>query len=56
MDIKEGEKLQAIGIHNIFNKIIAENFTNLEKELPIRNRKLPGHQIDLTKKETLHSI
>jgi hypothetical protein len=32
MGIKEGEEVQAKGIHNIFNKIITENFPNLEKE------------------------
>jgi hypothetical protein len=30
------EEVQAKGIHNIFNKIIAENFTNLETETPIQ--------------------
>jgi hypothetical protein len=29
------EEVQAKGIHNIFNKIITENFTNLEKVMPI---------------------
>jgi hypothetical protein len=36
MDIKEGEEVQAKGIHNIFNKIIGGNFPNLEKELSIQ--------------------
>jgi hypothetical protein len=27
----EGEEVQAKGIHNTFNKIITENFPNLEK-------------------------
>jgi archaeosine-15-forming tRNA-guanine transglycosylase len=31
MGIEEGEEVQAKGIHNIFNKIITENFSNLEK-------------------------
>jgi hypothetical protein len=35
MDIEE-EELQAKGIHNIFNKIITENFPNLEKTMPIQ--------------------
>jgi hypothetical protein len=35
MGNEEGEKVQAKCIGNIFNKIIAENFPNLEKELPI---------------------
>jgi hypothetical protein len=33
MGIEEGE-VQAKGIHNIFNKIITENFPNLEKARP----------------------
>jgi hypothetical protein len=36
MGIEEGEKVQAKGIHNIFNKIITENFPNLEKTIPIQ--------------------
>jgi hypothetical protein len=35
MGIEEGEEVQAKGIHNIFNKIITENFPNLEKSMPI---------------------
>jgi hypothetical protein len=35
MDI-EGEEVQAKGIHNVFNKIIAEKFPNLKKELSIQ--------------------
>jgi hypothetical protein len=34
--IEEGEKVQAKGMHNIFNKIITENFPNLEKTMPIQ--------------------
>jgi hypothetical protein len=30
MGIGEGEEVEAKGIHNIFNKIIMENFPNLE--------------------------
>jgi archaeosine-15-forming tRNA-guanine transglycosylase len=36
MGIDEGEEVQAKGIHNIFNKIITENFPNLEKVIPIQ--------------------
>jgi hypothetical protein len=36
MGIKEGEEGQAKGMHNIFNKIITENFLNLEKDIPIQ--------------------
>jgi archaeosine-15-forming tRNA-guanine transglycosylase len=35
MGIEEREEVQAKGIHNIFNKIIAEIFPNLEKTMPI---------------------
>jgi hypothetical protein len=35
MGIEEGEEVQAKGTHNIFNKIITENFPNLEKAMPI---------------------
>jgi phosphatidate phosphatase PAH1 len=34
--IEEGEEVQVKAIHNIFNKIIAENFQNLEKAIPIQ--------------------
>jgi hypothetical protein len=30
------EEVQAKGIHNMFNKIISENFPNLEKEVSIQ--------------------
>jgi hypothetical protein len=36
MGIEEGEEVQAKGIHNIFNKIIAENFLSLEKTMVIQ--------------------
>jgi hypothetical protein len=36
MGIDEGEKVQAKGIHNIFNKLITENFPNLEKTMHIK--------------------
>jgi hypothetical protein len=36
MGIKEGEEVQAKGMRNIFNKIITENFPNLEKDIPIQ--------------------
>jgi hypothetical protein len=34
MGIKEGEEVQAKGVCNIFNKIVAENFPNLKKTMP----------------------
>jgi hypothetical protein len=36
MGIEEGEKVQTKGIHNMFNKIITENFPNLKKVMPIQ--------------------
>jgi hypothetical protein len=36
MGNEEGEEVQAKGIHNILNKIITENFPNLEKTMPIQ--------------------
>jgi hypothetical protein len=51
----EAEKVQVKGIDNVLNKIIAETFPSHEKEL-FRYSKPPGHQTDLTKIESLHSI
>jgi hypothetical protein len=36
MGIEKGEEVQVKGMHNMFNKIIIENFPNLEKAMPIR--------------------
>jgi hypothetical protein len=36
MGIEEGEEVQAKRIHKMFNKIITENFPNLEKAMPIQ--------------------
>jgi hypothetical protein len=55
MAIKQGEEVQAKSIHNTFNKIIAENFPNIES-YPFRYSKPPGHQTGLTKIEPLHGI
>jgi hypothetical protein len=41
MGIEEGEEVQTKGIHNIFNKIITENYPNLEKILPIQIQEAP---------------
>jgi hypothetical protein len=49
MDIEEGEEVQAEGICNMFNKIIAENFPNLKKEMSIQYRRSPdGHEQNRT--------
>jgi hypothetical protein len=34
--IEEGEEVQPKGMLSIFNKIITENFPNLEKTMPIQ--------------------
>jgi hypothetical protein len=36
MGIEEGKEIQTKGIDNLLNKIIAENFPNLEKEKNIQ--------------------
>jgi hypothetical protein len=36
MDIEEGEEVKTKEIGNIFNKIVTENFPNLEKTMPIQ--------------------
>jgi hypothetical protein len=36
MVIEEGEEVQAKGMCSIFNKIITENFPNVEKTMPIQ--------------------
>jgi chromosome segregation ATPase len=58
MGIEEGEEVQAKRIHNIFNKIITENFQNLEKVMPIQVQEAipPGLQTDLTKIELPYNI
>jgi hypothetical protein len=61
--------VQAKGMHNIFNKIITENFPNLEKTMPIQvleasripsrpdqNRNTPQHIIKTTSTETRKRI
>jgi hypothetical protein len=56
MGIEEGKEVQAKGIHNIFNKIMTENFQIWRKLCQFRYRKPPEHQTDLTKVELLHDI
>jgi hypothetical protein len=55
MGTEEGEEVQVKGIRNIFNKMIAENFPNLER-FPSRYRKSLGHQTAMTEIEPLHGI
>jgi hypothetical protein len=69
MGIEEGEEVQVKGIHNIFNKIIKENFPKLEKSIPIQkqeasrtpnkqnqNRTTPWHIIIKTSTKTRERI
>jgi hypothetical protein len=57
MGIEEGsEEVQAKGMRNIFNKIIMENFPNLEKSIPIQCKRPPEHETDQTKIELPHGI
>jgi hypothetical protein len=58
MDIEEGEEVQTKGIHNIFNKIITENFPNLEKVLPNQEQeasKIPN-RLDQNRASPQHII
>jgi hypothetical protein len=52
MGIEEGEKLQAKGICNIFNKIITENLPNLEKDLSIQEGSKTLNRLDQDTKQT----
>jgi hypothetical protein len=55
MGIKE-EEVQAKGMHNIFNKIIAEYFPNIEKCITIQMQESPEHQTDQIKIELPYDI
>jgi hypothetical protein len=52
----EEEEVQAKGIRNIFNKIVTENFPNLEKTMPSKYREPPEHQTEFTKIELPYNI
>jgi hypothetical protein len=49
MGIKEREEVHAKKMCNIFNKIITENFPNLETSIPYTCKRPPEHQTDQTK-------
>jgi hypothetical protein len=55
MGIKE-EEVQAKGIHNIFNKIVTENFPNLENALPILVQEACRTPNSLDQNRTSHGI
>jgi hypothetical protein len=54
--LKKEKRYKKKGTHNIFNKIITENFSNLVKTMPTRDRKPLELQADLTKIELPHDI
>jgi chromosome segregation ATPase len=56
MNIEEGEEGQTKGIHNIFNKIITENFPNLKKVLLLQVQEVSTAPKRLDQIETPHGI
>jgi hypothetical protein len=48
--------MQAKGIHNIFHKIITENFPNLEKTIPIQVQEDSRTPNRLDQNRTTHNI
>jgi hypothetical protein len=58
MGIEEGEEVQAKGVHNIFNKMITENFPNLEKTMPIQIQEAPRtpNRLDQTRPHKILSL
>jgi hypothetical protein len=52
MGIEEGEEVQAKGIHSTFNKIITENFPNLEKSMSIQVQEISRTPNRLDKNRT----
>jgi predicted nuclease with TOPRIM domain len=52
----EEEQVQAKGMHNIVNKIITENFPNLEKDIPIQMQEASRTPDNLTKIEQPQGI
>jgi hypothetical protein len=43
-------------MRNIFNKIITENFPNLETDIPIQMQGHPEHKTDQTKIKLAHGM
>jgi hypothetical protein len=64
MGIEEGEEVQAKGIHNIFYKLLTENFPHLETAITFQlqeasktpNRTTPQHIIKTTSTENRERI
>jgi hypothetical protein len=53
MVIEEEEEVQTKGVCNLFNKIIAENFPNLKKEL---SKYRTSNRLDLNRASPWHII
>jgi hypothetical protein len=56
MGIEEGEEVQAKEIRNIFNKMITENFPNLQKIMPIQGQEASRTPNRLDQNRTPHNI
>jgi septal ring factor EnvC (AmiA/AmiB activator) len=56
MGVEEGEEGQIRGICNIFNKIVRENFPNIEKTMFIQVQEASRTPTRLDQKETPHDI
>jgi hypothetical protein len=52
----EAEEVQTKGMCIILNKLITENFPNLEKSMPTQMQEGSRTQTDCTKIELLHGI
>jgi hypothetical protein len=51
MSVREGEEIQTKSTDNLFNRIIVENFPNLEKETVTQVQQTTGDPINKIKKE-----
>jgi chromosome segregation ATPase len=58
MGIEEGEEMQTKGIHNMFNKIITENFPNLKKAMPtqVQEGSRTSNRLDQNRNTPQHII
>jgi hypothetical protein len=56
LGIEEGEEVQVKGIHNIVNKIITENFPNIEKAMPTQVQEASRIPNRHDQNRTTHSI
>jgi hypothetical protein len=56
LGIEEGEEVQPKGIHNIVNKIITENFPNIEKAMPTQVQEASRKPNRHDQNRTTHNI